>query len=189
MYAVRYTIQPSIKMNIYNQCSNVDLISPVYITGYGLKYCNSPGYRVCAGSTMKSSLIIYDPESEPDGALIYRLQKRNPYKSIRFGRNTSGASHLLIMWRSKFKELCADVLLIEHDKGLDKNDLNDLYRKNNDRLSPYSDPVLETWLLDGNTALMATFEIMNEDCILNITISEIRKDNSTRAPVHIDPER
>jgi hypothetical protein len=37
--------------------------------------------------------------------------------------------------------------------------------------------------------LMTTSKIMNEYCILNITISEVERDNNTRMAVHIDPTR
>jgi hypothetical protein len=50
----------------------------------------------------------------------------------------------------------------------------------------FSDITTKTWSLDNNIALMTTFEIMNENRILNITISEVERDNNTRMPVHID---
>jgi hypothetical protein len=96
-----------------------------------------------------------------------------------------------VVWRtSKFKSY-ANVLLVEYDKGFDwdKNNLKQFYRKNIDQFRLYPAPVTGTWLLDDNTALMTTFEIMYEDHILNITISEVKKHNYVRTLAYIDPEK
>jgi hypothetical protein len=45
------------------------------------------------------------------------------------------------------------------------------------------------WTLDDNTALMITPEIMNEDRILDITISEVERDNGIWTLAYINLKR
>jgi hypothetical protein len=191
MYTVSLSIQPSFKLNIHNKCLNVDLVSPTYVTGNNLECHRPPGYKVCARDTMRFALIIKSGNWSC-GALIYRLQKRQPHNSTEISEDTSSAAHLLVVWEiSEYKKLYVDVLLVEHDKGFEwnKDDLIDLYRKNFDRFNLCPDSTKEIWSMDDNVALMTTFEIMNEDRILDIAISEIERDDNTRTPVHIDLKR
>jgi hypothetical protein len=190
IYAVSLSIQPSIKLDIHNQCLNVDLVSPTYIIGDALECHRAPDRKVCAGDTMRSGFIINKPGNESDGALIYRLQRKGSRKFTEIDESTLNTIQFLIIWRtSESKKLCVDAMLVEHDKGLDKDNLKELRRKNINRFKLCPDSAIETWLLDANTALMTTSKIMNEDRILNVTISEVEEGNSTRIPSYIDPER
>jgi hypothetical protein len=189
IYAVRLTIQPSFKLNIHNQYLNIDLVSPVYITD-ALECHRAPSHKVCAGDIMRSSFIIYDSHHESSGALICKLQRKQPYDSNKVSKDTSSTIYLLATWRiSGPKKLYADVLLVAHDKGFDKDNLEKLYRKNINRFRLFSDSVTEIWSLDDKVVLKTTSEIINENFILNVTISEVDTYNDTRTPVHIDPER
>jgi hypothetical protein len=190
IYAVRLTITLSFKLNIHNQCMNANLVSPTYITGIELECYRPPDHKVCAGDTMQSGFIIKFSDA-PYGVLIYRLQRRQTHESTEISEDTSSTIQLLVIWKfSKSKTLHADVLLIEHDEGFNWNedDLRKLRRKNINRLSLLSDSATDTWTLDDNVALMTTFKIMNEDRILNINISEVKRDSDTRTPAHIDLE-
>jgi hypothetical protein len=191
IYATRLNIRPSFKLNIYNQCLNVDLVSLTYITGNELECHRSPNHNACAGDTMRSGFIIKSNDASY-GVLMYKLQKRQSHEFTEIGEGTSSATYLLVVWDiSKYKTLYADVLLVKHDKGFawEKGDLEELYRKNSDQFRLCPDPVTETWSLDDNIALMTAFEIIDEDHTLDITISEVERDNNTRMPVHIDLER
>jgi hypothetical protein len=190
-YGVSLTIQPSFKLSIYNQCLNVDLVSPVYITDRRSECYMAPNQKVYAGNMMRSSFIIKSGY-ESYGALIYRLKRKQSHKSIKIGKDTSIVAQLLVIWRiSERKELYADVLLIEHDKelDLDKKHLKELRYKNISQLRMYPAPAIETWLSNDNTALKTTPDIMNGGQLLNITISQIERYNYVRMPAHIDPER
>jgi hypothetical protein len=191
MYVVRLNIRPSFKLNIHNQCSNVDLVLPIHITGDELECHRPPNYKVCASGTMESAFIIkWDRASY--GILIYKLQKKQPHEDTETNEDTSSVTHLLVVWEiSGSKKLCTDVLLVEHDKGFDwgKDDLEELYHKNSHRFRLWPNSVTEIWSLDDEVALMTTFKMMNRDYILDITISEVEKDNDTRMPVHINLER
>jgi hypothetical protein len=191
IYAVRLNIRPSIKLNIYNKCLDVDLVSPTYITRSWLD-CHKPlNYKVCADNTMRAGFTIYNPGNEPSGALIYRLQRKKSHESTKIDKSISSAAHLLVVWEiSRSKGLHADALLVEHDRGFNWSevDLKDLYRKNFNRFRWFPYSVTEAWSLDDNTALTTTSEFMNGDRILNIIISEVETGNGTRTPAHIKLE-
>jgi hypothetical protein len=198
IYAVSL-FEELVKLNIHNQCLNVDLVSPIYNISYGLECHRSPDHKVCAGDAARSDFIIKDT-FERSGALIYKLQKRQTHESTETDKSTSSNAHLLVIWGIyEHKELLyADVLLVEHDKGfiLSSDRLENLYHENfrlewdlDSAIEWFTDSAKKTWLMDDNTVLMTTFEIMNEDFILNITISEVERDNSTRMLAHIDPKR
>jgi hypothetical protein len=169
---------------------NTDLVSSTYIT-YGLECHRPPDCKVCAGDTMKSSFIS-EFYGESDGALVCRLQRKQSHESTESSEDTQSATHLLVLWEiSESKELYADVLLIEHDKGFNwnKDNLEKLYHKNNNRLRLCHDSAIETWLLDDTTALKTTFKIMNGGHLLDITLSEVESDNCARMPANINLER
>jgi hypothetical protein len=187
MYTVSLSIQPSFELNIHHQSLNVDLISPTYITSNKLKCHRPPDYKVCAGNTMRSGFIIWSRNASY-GALIYKLQKKQAHESVDMSKDTSNNTHLLVVWNFS-EELYANVLLVKYDKTFDKDDLKGLYHKNINRFKLHSDSAKEIWLSDDNIALMTTFEIKNEDRTLNVTISEVEKDNDIRMPAHIDHER
>jgi hypothetical protein len=193
IYVVSLFMKSSIKLNIHNRCSNVDLISPSCIT-IGWLECYKPlNDKVYAGDTMNFGFIIDTLYRTSDAALIYKLQKRHMYDSTEIDKSISNTVYILIIldFFNESKRLRADVLLVEHDEGIDWNEshLEKLYSKNVDQfgLSFYS--ATETWSLDDNVALMTTSEIIDEDFILNITISEVERGNDARMPAHIDPER
>jgi hypothetical protein len=106
IYSDSISIQSSFKLNIHSQCLNVDLISPVYITNDGLECYRAPGHRVCAGDAMRPSFILYTSCNKSNGALIYKLQRRQSYESIEISKDTSGAAYLLVVWEiSESKKL------------------------------------------------------------------------------------
>jgi hypothetical protein len=191
MYTISLNILPSFKLNIHNQCSNVDLVSPTYDAGYNLECYRAPGHIVYVGDMMRSSFAIKSDHIRY-GVLMYRLQRNQSHEITTIGKDTSSAVHILILWKgSKSEGLYADILLAEYDKGFDwsRHNLESLHHKNRNRLNQYSVPVVETWLLNDNTALMTTLEIMNEDHLLNITVSEVDRYNYARTPVYIDLQR
>jgi hypothetical protein len=186
-----FYIESSVKLNIHNQCLNVDLVSLTYITNGELECHRPPNYKVCAGDTMRSGFIIKSCDVSY-GALICRLQKKQSHESTRISEDISSAAHLLVVWEiSESERLYVDVLLVECDKklDLDKDDLEALYRKNSNRFRLCPDSAKDTWSLDDDTALMITFNIMNDDYILDITISEVKRCSGAKIPVHVDPER
>src|SRR5690606_4638740 len=97
IYAVRLTIPLSFKLNIHNQCMNVDLVSPTYITGIELECYRPPDHKVCAGDTMQSGFIIKFNDA-PYGVLVYRLQRKQLYESTEISEDASSTIQLLVIW-------------------------------------------------------------------------------------------
>jgi hypothetical protein len=188
MYSVRLSIPLLVKLNIHNQCLNVNLVSPAYIIGYGSMCYRAPGYKIYSGNVMRCS-FINKSDNKSVNALIYKLQRRRSHASTEIDQDTASAAQLLvILTLSKFGSY-ADVLLVKHDKEFNKYSLEELCRKNINQLRRYLGPVIETWLLDDNTALTTAFEMMNEGRLLNVTISEIERYYGVRTPARIDPGR
>jgi hypothetical protein len=190
-YTVSLPIKPLFKLNIRNQCWNVDLVSPIYITHGWLGWHRVPGHDVYAGNVMESGFITYDPDSESGGALIYRLQRRQLHVSTMTSKGTSSTTNLLVVWKcSGSNKLYADVLLVEHGKWFiwNENNLKDLYHKNINlfRLYPHYTPM--AWSLDDNMVLNTEFHSIT-DCTLNVTIFEAGRHNKLSTPVHIDLKR
>jgi hypothetical protein len=191
IYTISIWIQTSFKLNIHNQCSNIDLVSLTYVTDDNLECHRPPGLKVYASDTMRSGFIVKF-YAVSHGVLIYRLQRKRTHESTEISEDTSNVVHLLVVWEiSESNKLCADAMLVKHDKEFDwdKDNLEELHRKNINRFRLCPDPVTETWSLDDNITLMTTYEIMNGDIILDITISEVERDDNTMIPVHIDLER
>jgi hypothetical protein len=190
-YAVSFSDFLLVKLNIHNQCLNVDLVSPTYTANSGSGCYRAPDYRVSAGDIMRSGFILKSGGASY-GVLIYRLRMRHLHESTEIGKGASSAIHLLVVWEtSRSNELYVDVLLVEHNKGFDwdKDNLRELHHKNINQFRLCSVPVIETWSSYDNTRLMTTFKIINEDHMLNITISEVEKDNGARTLARIEPER
>jgi hypothetical protein len=191
IYTVSLHTLSSVKLNIHNQCLNADLLSPTYVTGDELECHRPPDHKVCTCNTMRSAFII-KLDAKSYGALIYRLRRKQSHESTGTVKDTSSVACLLIVWEiSGSKELCADVLLVKHRKGFEwnKDNIGKLCSENSGKFRTFYDSATETWSLDDNVALMATFEIMNENHILNITISEVERDYCAKTPVHINLKR
>jgi hypothetical protein len=191
MYTVSFSIESLFKLNIHNQCLNIDLVSPTYINANKSECYRPPKYKVCANDTMRSAFIIESDDVFVCGVLICKLQKRQTHESTEFGEDASSSVYLSVIWGTFKSKLYIDVLLVEHDKGFDwnRNDLVKLDINNSDRFRHFSESATEIWSLDDNTTLMTTLEIINEDRTLNVTVSEVKRGNNARIPVHVDLER
>jgi hypothetical protein len=185
MYMTSLPMQPSFKLDIHNQCLNVNLASPIYINGDGLECHRPPDYKVYAGDTMRSGFMINKLDDESYGVLTYRLQRRQSHGFTETGENTSSATHLLVIWRiSRFKKLYADVLLVEHAKAFTWNEdkLNKLYHENHDQLKECNGTISDTLSMDDNMILKTTFSarFLRENSELSVSISEERYEHAIR---------
>jgi hypothetical protein len=189
-YAISLSIQPSCKLIIHNLCLNVDLVSPIYINVGKSECYRPPKCKVSTGDVMRSVSIIELDDVFVGGVLIYELQRKRTCESTETGKDTSSTIHLLVAWKFSESKLYANIQLVECEKGFywNKGDLKYLYRKNFGRLKWSHGSATETWLLDNNIALRAAFEIMDENCALYITLSEVERYN-TKASARNDLER
>src|SRR5690606_38399856 len=145
------SIQSSVKLNIHNQCWNIGLVLPIYITGDGLECYRSPTYRVYAKDIMRSGFVINKSDDASYGVLIYRLQRMQSNEFDEADEDTSSAIHLLVVWRtSESKKLYTYVALIEHAKAFtwNRDKLNKWYHANHDRLKERTDITSDTWFID-----------------------------------------
>jgi hypothetical protein len=191
MYTVSLCIQPSVKLNIHNQCWNVDLVFPTYTTGDGLECYRSPDYKVYAGETMRSAFIINKADNAFYGVLIYKLQRERLHESTEVDEDTSSATHLLVIWCiPKLNKFYTGVMLVEYDKALTWNRLNKLYHANHDKLKMYTDITTDTWFMDDNMILKTTLSArnLNGNPELNISIFE-EGDEYAMRPFRIDLTR
>jgi hypothetical protein len=192
IYAARLYIPPSVRLNIHNQCLNVNLVSPTYVTSNGLKCHRTPDYKVCAGDTTRSGFII-GWHYQSYGILIYKLQRRKSHESTEINKDTSSTVHLLVVWKIfESKKLYAETLLVEHDKGFTWNEdrLNKLYHGNHARVKKHDDTASYIWSMNNHIALKTTFSVkdLKGSYELNISISE-EKDGYAIRPFRINPER
>jgi hypothetical protein len=104
IYAVRLRIQPSVKLNIHNQCLNIDFVSPTYATDSDSECHRLPYRNVCAGDTKRSSYIVKS-EDDGSGALIYKLQRKRMHESTDIVEDTSSGIYLLVNPR-RYVQMC-----------------------------------------------------------------------------------
>jgi hypothetical protein len=188
MYVVRLRIKPTFKLNIHNQCLNIDLVSPKYSIPGLLKCHRAPDHKAYTGGVMRSSFIVKS-EDLLSGALICALHRKPLHESVEVGKDTSSSAYLLVVWRiSRSKVIYADIQVIKSDEGFDWNEKNlrKFYSKNIDQFKPCPIPVIETWSLDANTKLMITFDIVNGGQLLCVAISEIERAGYVRMPAYIN---
>jgi hypothetical protein len=189
MHTISIELQLTMKVDIHNQCLNVDLVSPIYVTSSELEFHKPPDHKMDAGDTIRPAFIIKSDDTSY-GVLMYKLQRKQSHKSTEISEDTSSVAYLLAVWRvSESMELCSDVLLVEHNGMFDKDSLEKLYNKNINQFRLCPNSVTETWSLNNNTTLMTTFEIKNGGQLLDITISEVERDNCARIPIRIDIEK
>jgi hypothetical protein len=211
VYILIYTIsvesQPTMKMNIYNQCSGFKLKygkdfkpgwpqAPITYEkrngGYfsdGADWNQGPYWEVKAGDVMSADLIPILPTF--GGVLTYQLQREN----IEFDDQLESTHiRLFVAWKSEsYKKFHVLVQLIECDKTLlwDEIKLKEYYQRNIRQLCAYTGPIKNTWLIPDGTVLMTRLELdfMQRDDVLNITIAEGVKDDYTKPPEWVNPNR
>jgi hypothetical protein len=164
-------------LTINNQCSNIELTSPVYFIKDTTCHEHSP-QQVNSESIMKVNLKTGIDQETFGGVLLYHLQR----KEI---TNTK----LLVIWGRKSDYFYSHVWLIEHESTLewDKDKLKRLYDVYDSQYD--NDFNIEEWVLDDNTKLKTKCETSHGGLEMNIFISEEKDPSSCRKPLWIDSER
>jgi hypothetical protein len=187
---VSLALQPLVLLNIHNQCQNVNLISPVYFV-HGGKLHVAPDQEMGASNVIRNSLRFHSGQGVLEGALVYRIQRRQHAESDESVHDELERIRLLVAWCSKYTgELRVCALLIEHDKEFnwDKDKLKELHKKYWYSLDTWVDNIRNKWLLDGTTILTTLVKAMDEGYRWDISISKGTKDN-TRRPVWVNTKR
>jgi hypothetical protein len=99
-----------------------------------------------------------------------------------------------VIWKSEgYKNFRMLLQLIKYGKKIywDETMLEEYYQRYANQLSTYTGPIKDTWSISDGTVLMAKLELdfTQRDGVLNLTISEGIRDEHTRRPERIDPER
>jgi hypothetical protein len=165
--------QPTMKVNVHNQCSNFYLKGEKHFST-GIDWDEEPDEEVYAGDTMNVDLVPL--LSTFEGLLTYGLKKRGIESTY---------IQLFVTWKSEgYKELRVFVHLIEYDGwcGWGKDKLEEYCQRYASQLCTYTGPIRDTWLMPDGTVLMTELELdfTQRDGVLNITISEGVKDEHTK---------
>jgi hypothetical protein len=187
MHTISIEFQPTMIVDIHNQCSNYKLIDQKCFNS-GADWNN---YSAQEADTEHREVIYFTPLLATfEGGLTYQLQ-RKCVKSD--GQPESTYVLLFVAWKSKgYREFCACLNLIECDRQVKWNEtkLEEYYQKYANQLCTYIGPIKDTWLIHG-TVLMTKLELdfARRDGVLKITISKGIRTAHTRKPVWINLER
>jgi hypothetical protein len=185
MYNIRIDFLPTMSVNIRNRCSDFKLINLIRSAPHMTRY---PNAEVDAGSmtsaTLTPSCAVFE------GSLMYQLQR----KDVRSDDQLESTYTLLfIAWESEgCRELRACVRMIECDEQIKWNSykLKEYCQRYASRLSAYTGPIEDTWLIHDGTVLTTRLELdfPQRDGRLYITISEGSRDNRTKISAWISPK-
>jgi hypothetical protein len=93
MHTTSFKFQPTMKLNIHNQCSSFKLINLDW-SKFRIKWDKEPDEEVDAGSM--TSAILTSSWAEFDGALTYQLQKKSVKSDDQL---ESTSTRLFIAWK------------------------------------------------------------------------------------------
>jgi hypothetical protein len=188
MHIFSYGAQPTMEVNIHNQCSNFALSTESYSNACAC-WCKNP-YWKSYDINMKSDGFSHFLATF-GGVLTYTLDREGikPDEELE-------PTHirLFIAWKAEgCKDLRAFVQLIECDKTLywGKIRLREYYQRHANQFSAYTGPIKDTWLIYNNIVVMIRLELnfTQRDGVLNITISESVRDEHTKRPIGIGLKR
>jgi hypothetical protein len=188
MHAISIEFQPTMKVNIYNQCSDFKLTKGEYSSS-GTNWNEDPDAEVDAGSMIS---VEFKPLLTAfGGVLTYQLQREDVNPG---NRRDSTHIRLFVVWKSEdYKKFRVFVQLIECSKTLcwDEIKLEEYYQRYANQLCAYTDPIKDKWLIYDDTVLITGLELdfTQRDGVLNITISEGSRDVDAKRPEWISPER
>jgi hypothetical protein len=188
IHTISFRFQPTMKVNIHNQCSNFKLERRGYFN-IGAYYNEKPAEEVDTSSMKSVDLIPF--LSTFGGVLTYVLQRKDVKPSDRF---ESTRIRLLVVWKSEgYKKLRTFVHLIEFNKWprWSGAKMEEYYQRYVNQLNTYIDPIKDTWLMPDSIVLMTRLELdfTQRDGILNVTISEGMSDEHTRRPEWVNLNR
>jgi hypothetical protein len=185
---------------IQNQCSNTELVSPVYF-GDGVVCPKLFDQRLDIGTKMTTSFAINATQDEFEGTLLYKLKRHvksdgqcnTSTSTTEANKNETVHVHMLVTWKMKDAKPLVRAILLEHTEEFIWNEsrLVELYNKNHSRTKEYADAISFTWLMDDNVVLKTTFILrsLKGKPELSISISEEEKDEYAMKPLCVDLER
>jgi hypothetical protein len=200
MHTVSLKLQLPACVTIYNQCLNIELVSPVYF-GNGAVCPKLSDQQIGIDTEIDASFEIYATQDEFEGALLYKLQRciksddqRNMDTSvIETNKNKAKCVQMFVAWKVKDSKPFLYVVLIEHDKEFtwNENKLKEFYNNNHSRFKKYDRTIIDKWFIDDNKVLEIFFGVrgLKGNFELDISISEEETDDYAMKPLYVDPER
>jgi hypothetical protein len=198
IYTVSLAFQMSSCVTIQNQCSNINLVSPVYF-GNGVVCPKIFGQQIDISTKMNAIFEINATQDDFEGALLFKLQR---YTDRQHNMNVLTTVtdkcetvyiYMLAAWKVKDSKPFVRVALVKHTKEFTWNEdkLKKLYYKNRQWLKEYDDTTSDTWSMDDNMIMKMSFKARNlkGNFELSISISEEERDDYAMRPLYIDPER
>jgi hypothetical protein len=181
MHSISVRRRPTMKVNIYNQCSNFQLTYQECFS-HGAYWNKKPDWKVDAGRMTSTYLTPF--LSTFEGVITYRLKRKG---------GMSKYIQLFVAWKSEgYKKFRVFVHLTESDKLFFRytTKLEEYYQRHANQLSTYAGPIKNTWLIPDDTVLMTRLELnfTQRDGVLNIAISEGVKDKHAKKPIWLDPK-
>jgi hypothetical protein len=181
MYIISFESQPTMKVNIHNQCLDFDLKVRRWFSAGADKNRHS-ALEVYAGDMKNVNLIPF--LSTFGGVLTYELESKSNKPSNQFKLTHI---RLFLVWKSEgYKKFRVFLHMIEYDELIEWNEteLEEYYHHYVNQLSTYTDPIKDIWWIRGGIVLMTNLELdfTQRDGVLNITISEGVKDGNAKIP-------
>jgi hypothetical protein len=182
-----------VELIIHHHFPGTELISPI-CDGHHATCHLQPDRKVNVGSTTQASFNIKPSRKGSFGALMYKLQKKNPHQSnhdVIFGEKTTH-TQLVVIWKAdNFSGFLAVTYIIEHDKsyGWSKKKLKRLIRQY--KLAAIQHVFIEeTWLMRDHTVFMTSLNTVHEEkCYkLEMIISEGSMKYDTQRSFYAGPK-
>jgi hypothetical protein len=185
MCTISVEAQPTMKMNIHNQCSGFKLMNQRYF-GNGTNWSNELDEEVDVGNITNANLTPLLAVFR--GAAMYELQRKRVESDDQL---KSIYTLLFVGWKTEgYKKLHVFIQLMEYDKTFrwQNYKLEEYYQRYDNQFSTYTDSIKDIWLMHDGTVLMTKLELdfTLQDGVLNIIISEGVKDEYTKRPVWLD---
>jgi hypothetical protein len=198
IFAVSLALQLPACMTIHNECSSIELASPVYF-GNGAVCPKLSNRQIDIGTKKKACFEINATQDEFEGALLYKLRRslRDQYNmdtlTTEANKSETTYVYMLVAWKVKHSKSFVHVTLIEHTKKFTWNEerLKKLYYRNRSRLKKQVGTALNIWFINDNMVLKIAFRIrdLKRTPGLNISISDEEKDDCIIRPLCVDLKR
>jgi hypothetical protein len=178
IYIASLTLQSVMNVVIHNQCTNIELTSPVYFIKDEKCHIKFP-QQVNSKLIIRTSFVTGMHQSTFGGALLYHLQRKE---------NTSMSAQLFIIWGFKFDRIYLHTWFIEQSAfAWRKDELKRLYHIYH---SQYDiDANTREWLLNDHTRLETECETSHGGFQMEISVTEKAYLPQPRKPIWMDANR
>jgi hypothetical protein len=200
-YAVKLiweAVQASMKVDIHNKCSNIELVEPVYFSDGAT--CDIPlDQKIEPNGALKTVFRIKFTRGKFEGAILYRLRKKGANsdqqpdtETTSNGKNQPNRTQLLVGWKlERLQDPRVYMLLVEHEEKLvwDGNKLIEQHNEFRGRLNVHNGSVTSTWLMeDGSVLRLALDGVGSGEYGIRIVITDAQQNEHTSIPIWIEPK-